>query len=339
MSSWIRRLGSGVLASTLVLPLTFTHAWADGWGGGSDDDSNEVEGTVDQTIVIEGDTVPGGSSTETVSVPARCWWEPFADHDTFRSFWQGALLAFPPLILLLPSPDYVDRIEEEEDPDDGMWYMANCIEFNIADFEKFLGTCQDWYPDACIPQVAVWWENTETEPPVVIQPEELALAAQAKLEIPSPEVDQNPKAAGTENTTLVNVDTGYWVTDPESVGGEDGTLTMRATIPETGTWVEVEAETNGLSISSPAGGTQCSPSEALNEWSPGEDPACAVQFERASTTHPDGFPVTAEAVWNTRWRGGIDGEQTDSGELDTITASETFNVPVAEVQSEVTTSD
>ncbi|PSL06786.1 hypothetical protein CLV30_102174 [Haloactinopolyspora alba] len=202
--------------------------------------------------------------------------------------------------------------------------------------EEFLGACQDWYPDACIPKWAGWYEETEGEPPVVIQPEELALAAQAQIKIPNPQVEQNPKLENTANTTLVNVDTGFWVTDPASVGGEDGVHEIRATIPETGVWVEIRAETDGLQIASQAGSTTCTPAEAVTAWSPGSDPACSVQFNRASTHLPGGYPVTVSSAWNTSWRGGVGDTETDSGTLDPITTETTLNIPVAEVQTLVT---
>ncbi|NDL58550.1 hypothetical protein [Phytoactinopolyspora mesophila] len=299
-----------------------------------DDDENTVEGTVTETVVVEGDTIPGGSRTETMSIPARCWWNAFESDEEFLSWWFTIMMWFPGGWVFLPDPDYIMEIYEESDPKDGRWYKARCVEdATLDDFETFLGSCQAWYPDACIPQLAVWWEDTESEPPVVIQPEELALAASALIEIPNPEVDQNPKAAGTENTTVVNIPTGYWVLDPDAVGGEDGLVEIRATIPETGTWVQVWASTDGLRISSPVGSTTCSPAEAVTAWTEGTDPACAVVYERASTQYPDGFPVTAETIWQTGWHGGIGDAETDSGDLDPISTEETFTVPVAEVQT------
>ncbi|WP_166355420.1 hypothetical protein [Phytoactinopolyspora limicola] len=318
-----------LLSSAFLAPVH-----ANGRDNNSEDDDKTVEGSVTETIVIEGDTIPGGSRTETVSIPARCWWNAFDSDEEFLAWWFTTLTRTPVSWYFLPNPDYIIEILENDEPRDGRWYRAQCVDgATIDDFEAFLGTCQAWYPDACIPQIAVWWENTETEPPVVIQPEELALTAHALIEIPSPEVDQNPKMSGTDNTTMVNFSTGYWVVDENAVGGENGRLELRATIPETGTWVEVWASTDGLRITSPAGGTTCSPAEAITAWSPGTEPACAVTFERASTAYPAGFPVSIDAVWQTGWRGGFNGAETDSGDLDSIYTDQSITVPVAEVQT------
>ncbi len=303
----------------------------------SDDGDNSVEGSVEQTITIDGTVIPGGSTTTTTSIPARCWWDPFeGTDDEFINWYVVNWTVFPVSRFFLPTPDEVqDAIDKGEDTP-GQWYMASCVDDATADdYDQFLGACQEWYPHACIPRIAGWYADTEGEPPVIVQPGELALAAQALIEIPDPEVDQNPKLAGTENTTLVNVDTGFWVTDPDAVGGNNGVHEVRATIPETGVWVEINATTDGLQIASEAGSTSCTPVEATTAWTPGTDPACSVAFNRASTNHADGYPVTVSSSWNTGWRGGIGDTETDNGTLDPITTDTTVNIPVAEAQTVV----
>lgn len=329
-----------VLASALAAACLFVlHVMPASAGGESDDDDNTIEGTVDQTITIDGDVIPGGTDTVTVSVPAKCWWVPFpGDEKAFKPFWTAWLVgSFGLSLIWMPTLDEVNEAIKKDKKTPGHWYMGECVEgATAADRENYLGACQEWFPDACIPKWAGWYEETEGEPPTIIQPEELALAAQALIEIPEPEVEQNPKLAGTDNTTVVNLDTAFWVTDPAAVGGDDGVHEIRATIPETGVWVEIRAETDGLQIASQAGATTCSPAEAVTAWSPGNDPACSVAFNRASTSQPNGYPVTISSAWATSWRGGIGGTETDSGTLDPITTDTTINISVAEVQSVVT---
>ncbi|WP_298321737.1 hypothetical protein [Haloactinopolyspora sp.] len=331
--------GLVAICATLMLAVSSHGVAVAGYGDGeSDDGDNSVEGTVEQTITIDGDVVPGGTDTITVSVPAKCWWSAFpGDEKEFAGVWMVYVGLIPLSALFMPTLDEVNEAIEKDKKTPGQWYMGECVEdATAADYTKYLGACQTWFPDACIPKWFGWYEESRGEPPTIIQPEELALAAQALIEIPEPQVEQNPKLAGTDNTTLVNLDTAFWVTDPAAVGGDDGVHELRATIPETGVWVEVRAETDGLQIASPVGSTTCAPHEALTAWEPGQDPACAVAFNRASTHYPGGFPVTVSSAWTTSWRGGIGGAETDSGALDPITTDTTVNISVAEVQSVVT---
>lgn len=317
------------LVSLLSAPLI---ANADNGGGESDDDDNSVGAYVEETIVIGGDTI-GGQETRTVSVPVECWWTPI-DQETFLTLWAvvHSLPFFWVLQMFMPSEEYVQEKLEEAEDTPGSWYTANCTEdAEGEDYSTFFEACGDM--EGCLALFYAWYADSEGEPPVVIQPEDLANAAYAQLQIPNPEVDQNPKVEGTDRTTFVKIPTAFWVTDPDAVGGEDGELTITASVPETGLWVEVSATTNGLSIASPAGSTVCTAAEAVTPWTPGMgEPACAVSFERASTQYPNGYPVTASAIWETSWEGGFGGS-TDGGTLDPINTEATVTIPVAEVQA------
>lgn len=340
---YLRILSALFAAAVMILGLAQPAAadYGDDDGGSGDRDGYLAE--VDATMLIDGENIPGGSETVSGSVPAKCAWKYWTDDPVQFRFWTKVvqMFTFGMWGFVAPSDEVLDEAVEiwDEGETPVSWYTLNCIDgVDPAYVQSYVQNCAALFPDVCFP--SPWGYFVEnTEPPVVIEPEELALAASEFLEIPEPAVDRNPKvSAGQPDATLVNLPTWFWVNDPESVGGEDGELSIRASIPEANVWVEITATTPGLTLTSPAGGTTCEPVRATTAWAPGASDAdgCTVSFNRASVNHPDGYPVTATAQWSATWTGAGPSGTVESGELDPITAQSTVDVPVAEAQAVVT---
>jgi hypothetical protein len=172
----------------------------------------------------------------------------------------------------------------------------------------------------------------EAIPPPLVSPAELARAARDVMVIPAPVTERNPKIRSAGAPTLVGLPTWFWVTNPDSVGGTTGTRTIRAEVGNV--WAQVVATTNGLRLSSPAGGTTCPPPRASTVYGDHvpESSACTVAFAKASVAYPGGYPVTASTGWQADWTGSGD----TSGTLDPLARAVTTDVPVAEVQNIVT---
>ncbi|NDL58929.1 hypothetical protein [Phytoactinopolyspora mesophila] len=217
------------------------------------------------------------------------------------------------------------------------WYNLECVDGVEPEYARsYVRHCAMLFPDLCLPSPFTYAVHDET-PPVVIDPEELAMAAREYLHLPEPDVDRNPKAADAGGATFVNLDTWFWVTDPDSVGGAEGERSVRASIPEYDVWVEVTATTPGLALGSPAGETRCEPERALRQWEPGgsDTDACTVQFSRASLGYPQGFPVTASAEWSATWVGMDVSGVEHSGDFVPLRVETEVSVPVAEMQTVV----
>jgi hypothetical protein len=172
-------------------------------------------------------------------------------------------------------------------------------------------------------------------PPPEVDPQDLAIRAQEIMVIPEPVVERNPKIDAQGSGTLVGLPTWFWVTNPESVGGPDGTKTIRAEVIGTPVFAEVVAHTNGLTLSSPAGGTSCPPGVAATAYTAGasDTSGCHVEFARASVAYAAGYPVTAATTWSATWTGRTQAGANVGGALNGLARATTVDVPVAETQA------
>lgn len=347
MRSVVRGLSAGIAACALVLTVPAV-ADARGGSGGGDETGSGYE--VGVTVTFTGDGAPGGGAY-TVSLPPVCWWEmaspmlidgtmvdpsdPVAFYEWYqetRPFLTGHAAIGQ---LAFPSTDvFLWAIAQEEAGQDITWYHISSDSPDVA---------------ACSPKVTeVSEENggeaaqtyapfTAGDPPApAVDPETLAVEARERMEIAEPEVDRNPKLTdGPAEATFVNVPTWFWVVDPETVGGDTGTRTIRADVEGSDAWAEVTATTDGLSIASPNGSQQCDPERAQRAWTSGASDAdgCTVQFTRASVSYPDGYPVTATTEWTAAWEGQEEDGTAVGGDLDPLQRVWPVNVPVAEVQT------
>lgn len=332
-----RTAAVGLVASVALALGALPANAGDGDGADNGDSAGGYLAEVQADIVIDGESIPGGSASVSVSVPALCVWDHVTDDPVFFQQIMTIASSLPFSFYGFVAPNEQVMQEAIEIWDEGAtpvsWYILSCGNNDAAAAEYFQN-CAMFFPDVCLPSPWGYFVEEE-EPPVVIAPEELALAAREYLEIPEPEVDRNPKVGSSGGATMVNLPTWFWVTNPDAVGGDDGELNIRASIPEVGVWAEITATTPGLSLASAAGSTSCNPSAAITEWSPGANDAdgCTVSFAKASVAYPNGYPVTARTEWTATWVGGGPGGATDSGDLEPLTATSTVNVPVAEVQT------
>jgi hypothetical protein len=191
-------------------------------------------------------------------------------------------------------------------------------------------------PNAYVPEcglaLGIGFFATGAPPEPQIAPADLAQVASDNMDIPDPVVDRNPKVTALTGATLVSLPTWFWVTDPTSVGGAAGTRTIRAQVD--GVWAQVVASTKGLHLTSPAGGKDCGPGQALTHYALGvnESSACTLPFSRSSVGYPVGFPVDASTSWSAEWTGSGN----TGGTLAALQRGSVVDVPVAEVQTLVT---
>jgi hypothetical protein len=300
---------------------------------------------VEAAVHFSGDAAPGGGGVVTVPVPATCWWRGAQlsrmdgsridpnDPDEIESWFKVDLpkqleyqgVAYGDLSKWQPSLDkmragekitaYEPRCRED---------APNCT---IGQFAPQVGV-----HGPCLPAIGIGFFPTGNLPVAQVAPADLALAAQDRMNIPDPQVERNPKVTALAGATLVGLPTWFWVTDPTSVGGAAGTRTIRAEVGPV--WAEVVARTDGLQLSSPAGGDRCGPDRALTRYRRGvdESAACTVSFAAASVGYPDGYPVDASTAWTATWTGSGN----TGGALAPLQRGTVVNVPVAESQTVVT---
>jgi hypothetical protein len=332
------RLG-GVVALAVfgLLAAPVTAARADQGGGG-----NAPGGyTVSVHVSYSGDAAPAAGGD--VTVKASCWWSPaggpYTDAVKMLAWYKGVTggVQSPGMVATYgPLQIWQDAANSAKAGHPMSWYMAYCV--NSADLSKFhLG--QVPIVDPVNGQTFGYYmyhafAGGTPPPPPLVDPADLAQAAYDKMVIPEPVTDRNPKIDAAGAPTLVGLPTWFWVTDPAAVGGDSGTRTIRAQIDGSDIWAEVVARTDGLSISSGAGGADCSPAQALTAYAKGakEGGACTVSFDHASVGDPQGWPVTFSTGWNATWTGSGG----TGGDLAGETRANTVDIPVAEVQNVVT---
>ena len=295
-------------------------------GNGSSGNETDTGFSVSVKVTYSGSAAPSGGGTQAVTMPVKCYWTPVEGP---AWLFGGEFDPTDPEALLEELNKYTDSVITKED-----------VEKAIADIEAgrkpvlYEYKCKDLV-DAIGHVTWAFLNETEEVPPPLVDPKDLADAAFKDMDLKTPEVDRNPKAAtaGSGAATLVNLPTWFWVTNPDSVGGDDGTETIRAEVEGTPVFAELTATTNGLSISSPVGGEACSPERAQVEYRRGvnDNQACTVVFGRAS--QGAGWPVTATTAWNATWVGRTQDGQTVGDTLGGTSRATTIDVPVAEVQT------
>ena len=233
--------------------------------------------------------------------------------------------------------DYQDVIDQAKAGNTYYWYQARC--HDDADLAEFT---HDSVGAVTYMKAFPVTDGEPTVPAPRVDPEHLALQAYQELDPLDPVLDRNPRATRGTRTglPLVNIPTWFWVTDPQALGGTDGTRTITATVEKpdgTTLSVHLTASTRGLTLSSPTTETTtCPPARAVLAWKAGldDETGCTLHFTHASTGHPDGHPVTATITWTATWN-------TDNGPTQplpdpTRTVTTTTHVPVAEIQTIVT---
>ena len=344
-----RRAALAVAAATLPLAVLapMTASYADQTPGG---DSAPGGYSVSVQVRFSGNAAPGGGGGTTVSVNLHpvCWWEPapgnFQDAEAMLDWYDGVTggVQSPGMFSQYgPRSVWEDAAAREAAGQDVSWYKAYCKD--PRDYVDYGLGSTDTGDDNPIANNNPTWTTFlyrafgagEPIPAPMVTPEELAEAARDNLQIPEPQIDRNPRVHDTDDATLVGLPTFFWVTDPDSVGGEAGERFIRAEVVGAGeaVWAEVTASTGGLNLDWPGGHKLCPPEVAMKKYSQGmgEDGACTVEFQRASTGYPGGYPVEASTAWTAAWVGSDGG----GGALAPLANQVTELIPVAEVQNVV----
>jgi hypothetical protein len=347
----MRRIVSVMLA--LVVMLVYGASSASAGPGGGNGGASGGAGYSVTAVSFSGDAAPGGGGVVSVGVPASCWWEPAqlsgADTTYIDPTSADALESWHEYAM--PAMNGTSAIGRVGFGDWSIWqsaldkiragqkitaYQPHCREdAPVCALTGFSGVALP--PTAAITgpcgiALGIGFFPTGAPPDPQVAPADLAQVAHDQMDIPEPQVDRNPTITALDAATLVGLPTWFWVTDPTSVGGTAGTRTIRAAVGPV--WAEVVARTDGLHLSSPAGGASCGPHTALTQYDGGvdESAACTVSFSAASVGYPRGYPVDASTAWTAAWTGSGN----TSGDLAPLQRGTIVDVPVAESQTVVT---
>ena len=208
------------------------------------------------------------------------------------------------------------------------WYKVDCqpgVDPSLSGYTRLGGTA---YGQRIPVYYRAFLPGEVPEPLISVENLAEELWDEAQQQILAPTLDRNPKMAGTNAATVVNLPTWFWVTNPANSLADDGTLTLTASVPGTPVNMTLVAESSDVSISSVAGSNTCPVTQATYAYGAGKADAnaCTVTFDRSNA----GWPVTATVTWTANWNGD-DGTGPQSGTA-SLTRSTTINVPVVEVQ-------
>ncbi len=333
-------IGVVAVLALAVFPVT---SWANGQGGQGDGTSGGYSAVA---VHFSGDGAPSGGGSVVVRMPASCWWERVSyggiqqdNPDSWPSWWdeQTTMLSHyggevaAGYYTLGPRSMY-ENASTSPNANALDLYGIACRDSSAAcdgTLLAYAGTPAVYTNGGCgIPVTMRFFAGATPQP--LVDPHDLAEVAREYMVIPDPITERNPKLAGTGGGTLVSLPTWFWVTNPDAVGaGTGGVRTIRAQAGPV--WAEVVARTSGLSISSPAGGTSCSPERAVRVYSVGADDStgCTVAFDAASVRYSSGYPVDLSTAWSATWTGSGG----TGGALPGLSRTVTTNVPVAESQA------
>lgn len=286
------------------------------------------------TITVSGTAVKGGSPghsvSRQVSVPSPCWMEPSYTGKEYYEFVTGtgeytgrgmAWLNAHTGENMTAEPGY----EQYKDDTTGHWWGGTCSSGNydgsIKDFFTVADAFFKAHPFTYIPA-----GRPVPVPPV--PPEVLRDAAIAEMALPTPAIDWNPKATGT-NGTFVNLDTWVWLKDRRD------NLYVRATANTMGgdTWAQVDVNLTGMTVQADGAQTAvCDGPGIPYSQSASAAAACTITFTHASPTTA-GTSVRAQTIWHGTWSTN-DGPRGDIPTQPVVNPSITA-VRVGEVQAVV----
>lgn len=336
------------VAATVGLVATGTGpASADyGGGGGSDDPSGGYGATA---VHVSGD-VSESLRASVPSPPPLCWWAPITeapadDAKAVKKWWDEEIAPYlkghaGPGWLAVPSFDaFHDAVKADKKGKGVTWYRLHTNDAALpstgskewAEALKESGCTQtNNFMDYPVPVTLNFFPTGEPPAPVV-DARVLAEYAYEVMDLVSPELNWNPRLAAHNEAAMINLPTWLWVDQQAAVQTREVTATAGPVS------VTVTATTDGLSVTSPAGTTQCSTDEAATAYASGvsENSACTLTFGRPSTGYDQGFPVDATTVWEASWTSNT-GEGDD---LQGRTVNETTYIPVAHSQALVTNVD
>lgn len=332
----------------LALPAT-----AGGVSGGTGDDTDGGYGAGASHVTVSGD-VSQQLRASVPSPPPLCWWESVSalgwdvdadDPEAVQQYWDEEVRPWltghaAEGAQAVNYDRFLQAVRAHAQGRDITWYHLRVNDdmrpegdgYEQAAELSSRGCGSGTQPGREGPiLVTIDWFPTGQQPEPVVDPEILAQYAYEVMDLVSPTLDWNPKIGEVANASLVNLPTWMWVDDLEAVGERSVTASAG---PVSAT---VTANTDGLSVTSPAGTTQCDASQARQAYAGdvAESAGCVLSFGRASWGYPAGFPVAASAVWQATWTSN----QGEGGELESKTSGATTYIPVAESHALVTAVD
>lgn len=349
---WAGRATTALLGAVAAGHLLAAPAHA-GAGGGQGESTDGGYGVGAVSVELSGDFSPGLRAS-VPSPPPLCWWEPVStlgwevdpsDPEAVEKYWDEEMMPYltghaAEGAVAVNRERFDQAIAAAARGEDVTWYS---LQVNDA-----MRPGGDGYEQAAALDaagcgsgtnagrfgpvlVSLDWFPQGQQPEPVVDPEILAQYAYEVMDLVDPTLDWNPKIGEVANASLVNLPTWLWVDDQASVGVRSVTATAGQVS------ATVTAETDGVSITSPAGTTQCSVDQARTAYSAGasEDGACTLTFDRASWGYGAGFPVEASTTWQAEWTSN----QGEGGTLEARSTGETTYVPVAESQTLVSDVD
>jgi hypothetical protein len=289
------------LTAGLMVAVPMSAYATGGEGGGGDTNTPTTKGgTITITVTgtaLKGGT-PGHSTSRQVSVPAPCWMEPSFTGKEYYEFvtgtgeYTGKGMAWLNAHMgenMTAEPGY----EQYKDDTTGHWWGGTCSSGNydgsIKDFFAVADAFFKAHPFTYIPA-----GRPIPVPPV--PPEVLRDAAIAEMALPTPTIDWNPKATGT-NGTFVNLDTWVWLKDRRDK------LYVRATANTMGgeTWAQVDVDLTGMTVQADHAETAvCDGPGVPYSSTASAAAACTIRFGKASATAA-GTAVTTQTTWHGTW--------------------------------------
>lgn len=351
MRSLVRSLGALTVAAALGVAASAPAAGAP--VGGADGNTTENGYGVSVDVQLSGDVSPARRASVPGPPPA-CWWKPvmtltpemFEDptdidevwemlYQTLRPEWSGVDGLLDPTTPIGGSSQFEegrlqDLMQRLANGEPATWYQLQVrpdIKAGTDATQRIVELgCSRTYSMGGTPSYYQWEFFLPGQvPEPIVDPETLAEYAFEVMDLVSPALDWNPRVGQIGGGTLVNLPTWLWVQDRAAVSQRSVTASAA------GISATVTADTDGLSVTSPGGTTQCSADQAATRYAPSvaESGACTLAFFRASNGYPDGFPVDASTVWNATWTSSIG----EGGTLTSRSVAETSFVPVAESQA------
>ena len=284
-----------------------------------------LEATVTSTSQVGG-TVPF-QRTVHMRVPAMCWMTAGPSGAEYAANWgeggtffeaNGGSGGYAYIRSVYPDfEQYADK--------DGSWYTTRCrtdapptlvVEYLRAHPPRFVET-----------------GTPAPQPEPDVDPRVLVQAARDAVVLPTGQIRWNPSVTGS-GAAVVNLPTFVWVE------GSTTAVQVRAEIPTTGTWAQIDATLGGLDLAA-EGADPATCADNGTPYTPGmTSSSCAIQFTRSTAGRPvkagQTLPtttLTATARWTATWTSSLG---TDPQPLDVPATTTTAEVPVAEIQTIVT---
>ncbi len=340
-------MASAFLAASTLLLAQPAHA---GVGGTVGDDSYGAK----VEVHLSGD-VSGSLVGSVPGPPPMCWWERYhtldtvkvdpSDPEAVQDYYNEEVrpwLTGHAAIGQLANPDgdyFASIIKQVKAGKDMTFYSmrtrggavtakpgSEAYDQQVSTVAKACGAPTVQGPYGLV-TVALQAFETGQQPPPAVDPKDLAAYAYEVMDLKKPALEWNPHLASNDDATLVNLPTWLWTRDPAAV--EERQVTAEAA----GISVTVTAQPDGMTISSPVGGTECTAEQARTAYAEGvsEASACVFTFDRGSFAYAGGFPVESVTGWKAAWTSNAG----PGGELEPKAVEATTDIPVVEVQSRV----